>query len=73
MHVIPNRIVFCGFIVKHDFIPSGWLEFLLDPLVESKTTVTVPVIDIIEEKTLEYRYTCMLGCCQYLLARHYYM
>ena len=35
---------------------SGWLEPLLDRIAKNSTTVVCPVIDVIDDSTLEYHY-----------------
>ena len=34
----------------------GWLEPLLDRIARNSTTVVCPVIDVIDDSTLEYHY-----------------
>lgn len=41
------------FLDAHCECNRGWLEPLLAPLVESRTTVVVPIIDVIRYRTLE--------------------
>ena len=35
---------------------AGWLEPLLDEIAKNRTTVVCPVIDVIDDTTLEYHY-----------------
>ena len=35
--------------------PSGWYEPLVEPITKDYRICTMPVIDIIDDKTLEYR------------------
>lgn len=35
---------------------TGWLEPLLDRIARDSTTVVCPVIDVIDDTTLEYHY-----------------
>lgn len=37
-------------------LPSGWLEPLLDEIHKDKTNVVTPVIDVIDDTTLEFHY-----------------
>lgn len=43
------------FLDAHCECVQGWLEALLAPIVESRTTVPVPVIDVIHHTTMEVR------------------
>ena len=38
------------------FQSAGWLEPLLDEIAKNRTTVVCPVIDVIDDTTLEYHY-----------------
>lgn len=38
------------------FFYSGWLEPLLDRIARNKTTVVCPVIDVIDDTTMEYHW-----------------
>ena len=35
--------------------PSGWYEPLVEPITKDYRICTMPVIDLIDDKTLEYR------------------
>ena len=37
-------------------MPSGWLEPLLDRIARNRSTVVCPVIDVIDDTTLEYHW-----------------
>lgn len=43
------------FLDAHCECIQGWLEALLAPIVESRTTVAAPIIDVIEYNTMELR------------------
>ncbi|XP_022837756.1 putative polypeptide N-acetylgalactosaminyltransferase 9 isoform X3 [Spodoptera litura] len=44
------------YLDSHCECTEGWLEPLLDRIARSKTTVVCPVIDVIDDNTLEYHY-----------------
>ena len=39
--------------------PSGWYEALVEPITKDYRTCTMPVIDLIDDKTLGYKETSM--------------
>lgn len=43
------------FLDAHCECIQGWLEALLTPIVESRTTVPAPIIDVIDHHTMEYK------------------
>lgn len=43
------------FLDSHIEASQGWLEPLIDPIVKNRTTVVTPLIDSINDQTLEYR------------------
>lgn len=43
------------FLDAHCECVQGWLEALLAPLVERRTTVASPIIDVIDYNTMEVR------------------
>lgn len=43
------------FLDAHCECVQGWLEALLSPIVESRSTVAAPIIDVIEHTTMEYK------------------
>ncbi|XP_047511846.1 putative polypeptide N-acetylgalactosaminyltransferase 9 isoform X2 [Pieris napi] len=44
------------YLDSHCECTEGWLEPLLDRIARNKTTVVCPVIDVIDDNTLEYHY-----------------
>ncbi|PZC82068.1 hypothetical protein B5X24_HaOG211158 [Helicoverpa armigera] len=44
------------YLDSHCECTEGWLEPLLDRIARSKSTVVCPVIDVIDDNTLEYHY-----------------
>ncbi|XP_050669473.1 putative polypeptide N-acetylgalactosaminyltransferase 9 isoform X2 [Leptidea sinapis] len=44
------------YLDSHCECTEGWLEPLLDRIARNKTTVVCPVIDVIDDSTLEYHY-----------------
>lgn len=42
--------------ISSSFFYSGWLEPLLDRIARNKTTVVCPVIDVIDDTTMEYHW-----------------
>lgn len=44
------------YLDSHCECTEGWLEPLLDRIARNKTTVVCPVIDVIDDETLEYHY-----------------
>ncbi|KAJ0176765.1 hypothetical protein K1T71_007944 [Dendrolimus kikuchii] len=44
------------YLDSHCECTEGWLEPLLDRIARNKTTVVCPVIDVIDDTTLEYHY-----------------
>lgn len=44
------------YLDSHCECTAGWLEPLLDRIARNKTTVVCPVIDVIDDTTLEYHY-----------------
>lgn len=49
------------FLDSHVECTDGWLEPLLDRIARDSTTVVCPVIDIIEDNTLEFTYQSSEG------------
>jgi polypeptide N-acetylgalactosaminyltransferase len=45
------------YLDSHCECTTGWLEPLLDRIARNKTTVVCPVIDVIDDATLEYHYS----------------
>lgn len=43
------------FLDAHCECVQGWLEALLTPIVESRSTVPAPIIDVIDHTTMEIR------------------
>lgn len=44
------------FLDSHIEAAEGWLEPLLDRIARNSTTVACPIIDVIEDTTLEFQY-----------------
>lgn len=49
------------FLDSHIECATGWLEPLLDRIARDSTTVVCPVIDVIEDSTLEFSYQAATG------------
>ncbi len=45
------------FLDSHIEATEGWLEPLVDQIVQNETIVVTPMIDIIDKDTFEYRYS----------------
>uniref|UniRef100_A0A182T1B6 Ricin B lectin domain-containing protein n=1 Tax=Anopheles maculatus TaxID=74869 RepID=A0A182T1B6_9DIPT len=43
------------FLDAHVEVTVGWLEALIQPVAENWTTITLPTIDFIDEKSMKYR------------------
>lgn len=44
------------FLDSHIEATEGWLEPLMGPIAENRTTVVTPVIDVIDDTTFKYNY-----------------
>jgi polypeptide N-acetylgalactosaminyltransferase len=44
------------FLDSHIEATEGWLEPLIDPISQNRTTVVTPVIDVIDDTTFKYNY-----------------
>jgi polypeptide N-acetylgalactosaminyltransferase len=44
------------FLDSHIEVTEGWLEPLLDPISQNRTTVVTPIIDTIDDMTLRYHF-----------------
>jgi polypeptide N-acetylgalactosaminyltransferase len=44
------------FLDSHIEATEGWLEPLIDPIAQNRTTVVTPVIDVIDDATFKYNY-----------------
>lgn len=51
MNSIPSCVLKCTYMII-----LGWLEPLLDEINKDKTIVVTPVIDVIDDSTLEFHY-----------------
>jgi polypeptide N-acetylgalactosaminyltransferase len=52
--VVESEVII--FLDSHIEVTEGWLEPLLDPISQDRTTVVTPVIDVIDDTTFKYNY-----------------